>query len=919
MGLSLYRKKRAFNSTPEPQSGKSKNGQLSFVVQKHKASHLHYDFRLEMNGVLKSWAVPKGPSLNPKDRRLAMMVEDHPYDYKDFEGNIPRGNYGAGTVIVWDAGTYMPVDGSEGKASQEKSLDGQLREGSIKVLLKGKKLKGEFALVKTRGMGENAWLLIKHKDKYASDTDITLKDKSVISHKTIEKMADKPEKIHKSVRKAATRPAAQKINNAGKKSKAENTADTPSVATILKKAPAAPFPKKLSPMLTTLVDEPFDDEDWEYEIKWDGYRALAFRKENVTELISRNGKSFSEKFYPVFDAMREWKTDVVIDGEIVAVDEKGISRFHKLQNWRSEADGRLLYYVFDVLWYKGKKLTGLPLLQRMEVLRSIVPDGNEIIHIGFSITGRGLDFFDTARRMGLEGIIAKRLSSAYLPGERSHDWLKIKAQKRQEVIIVGYTQNEGSPKLFSSLLLGIYNKGKLSYAGKVGTGFNDKMQREMMTQFKSLVVKRSPLQKIPDYNKPSRFRPDPPHAAATWLKPVLVCEITFTEVTEDGVFRHPSFKRIREDKTAAEVVREQEQPREKVMDQPGASGKTKTTKMAAKEKSTAKAGAQKNLSGKLIRTPTAAGKRKTLLNPTEKTQTRKINGKELHFTNLDKIFWKEEKITKRELLNYYYQVAPYILPYIKDRPQSLYRFPDGYKGKSFYQKDVTGKVPDWAATYLYHSEGDNEDKHFLVATDEASLLYMVNFGCIDINPWSSTTKKPDHPDWCLLDLDPGAKTTFNKVIDAANAIHDLLDDIGVPSFPKTSGSTGMHIYVPLGKKYTYEQSKEFARVLVTMVQHQTSRFTTIERPLNERQGKLYLDFLQNRPQATLAAPYSVRPKPGATVSMPLHWEEVKHGLKMKDFTLKNVPSLLEERGEIFKPVLGKGIDMMAALKQLQQD
>ncbi|MCO5236479.1 MAG: non-homologous end-joining DNA ligase [Chitinophagaceae bacterium] len=341
-------------------------------------------------------------------------------------------------------------------------------------------------------------------------------------------------------------------------------------------------------------------------------------------------------------------------------------------------------------------------------------------------------------------------------------------------------------------------------------------------------------------------------------------------------------------------------------------------KMTAKEKDAAKAGARKTLPEKSTRIPAADSKRKTLLHPTEKAQTKKINGKELYFTNLNKTFWKEEKITKRDLLNYYYQVAPYILPFIKDRPQSLYRFPDGYKGKSFYQKDVTGKVPDWATTYLYHSEGDKQDKHFLVATDEASLLFMVNFGCIDINPWSSTIKKPDRPDWCLLDLDPGAKTTFNKVIDAANAIHNLLNDIDVPSFPKTSGSTGMHIYIPLGKKYTYEQSKEFARVVVTMVQRQTSRFTTIERPLHERQGKLYLDFLQNRPQATLAAPYSVRPKPGATVSMPLHWEEVKHGLKMKDFTLKNVPSLLEERGEIFKPISGKGIDMMAALKRLQQ-
>lgn len=913
MGLSLYRKKRAFNRTPEPQSGKSSGRQLRFVVQKHQASRLHYDFRLEMDGVLKSWAVPKGPSLNPADKRLAMMVEDHPYDYKDFEGVIPKGNYGAGTVIVWDAGTYTTIDGAGDKAAQERSLLKQLREGSVKVLLKGKKLKGEFALVKTKGMGENAWLLIKHKDKYASDSDITLRDESVISNKTIEKVALKPGKVYKSPRETAGRSSVKKAKRTVKKSKEENDQEGTSIAMILKKAPAAPFPKTMSPMLATLVDEPFDDEDWEYEIKWDGYRTLAFKKPDSITLLSRNGKMFNEKFYPVFDALQEWDTEAVIDGEIVAVDSKGISRFNELQNWRSEADGQLLYYIFDVLWYKGRTLTGLPLSERMQVLKSIMPADNDLIRMGFSIVGRGLEFFATAQKMGLEGIIAKRLGSTYLPGIRTRDWLKIKTQQRQEVIIVGYTHNEGSPKLFSSLLLGVYNKGKLCYAGKVGTGFNDKMQRDIMKQLKPLIVKRSPLQEIPDYNKPSRFRPHPPHADATWLKPRLVCEIAFTEVTEDGVFRHPSFKGMREDKAATEVVREQEQPVEKVTKPKN--GAVKKRKVKADTK---KAASRQVVAKRALVAPAAQKKRSTLLNPTEKTQTRSINGRDLQFTNLDKMFWREDKITKRDLLNYYYRAAPYMLPFIKDRPQSLYRFPDGYKGKSFYQKDVTGKVPGWEATYLYHSEGDNEDKHFLVAEDEASLLFMVNFGCIEINPWSSTVKKPDHPDWCLLDLDPGAKTTFNKVIDAANVIHDLLESIGVPSFPKTSGSTGMHIYIPLGKKYTYEQSKEFARIIVTAVQDEAGSFTSIERPVNERGGKLYLDFLQNRPQATLAAPYSVRPRPKATVSMPLHWEEVKHGLKMQDFTLKNVPSLLEERAGIFKPVLGKGIDMLIALKRLQQ-
>lgn len=909
MSLTTYRKKRDLKQTPEPAGGKSTAAALHFVVQKHDASRLHYDFRLEMEGVLKSWAVPKGPSLNPADKRLAMMVEDHPYDYKDFEGIIPKGNYGAGTVIIWDEGTYEPIDGSKDKDEQEKSLLKQLKAGSLKVALKGKKLKGEFALVRTKGMGENAWLLIKHKDKYASDTDITKKDKSVVSHKTIATMEKNPDRIYPARGKG--KPSAKKAKAASASLKTGKTAMTSEAITaILKRAPASALPRDLSPMLATLVDEPFDDEGWEYEIKWDGYRALALRKGKTTTLKSRNSKSFEEKFYPVYDALKKWDVDAVIDGEIVAVDNKGVSRFNKLQNWRSEADGELLYYIFDVLWFQGKNLTRLPLNQRMRVLKTIAPVEEGIIRVGFSVTGSGTQFFAAAQKMGLEGIIAKQLNSPYLPGERSQDWLKIKIQKRQEVIIIGYTHNEDSPKLFSSLLLGAYDKDQLQYVGKVGTGFNDKMQRDMMRRFKPLIRKKNPLDEVPDYNKPSRFRPNPPHATATWLKPELVCEISFTEITEDGVFRHPSFKGMREDKPAKNVVVEKKKSTEQVVDQEsGEKGKRRKTpaKKASRKASTAKS----------FISPPAKGNRKTLLNPSDKSQVRKINGKALSFTNLSKIFWPEEKITKRDLLNYYYQIAPYILPYIKDRPQSLYRFPDGYKGKHFYQKDVTSKVPDWAETYLYHSEGDQEDKHFLVAKDEASLLFMVNFGCIEINPWSSTVEKPDNPDWCLLDLDPGKKTTFNQVIDAANAIHELLESAGIPSFARTSGSTGIHIYIPLGRKYSYEQSKEFARLIVTMVQQETEKFTTIERQVSERQGKLYLDFLQNRPQATLAAPYSVRPKPGATVSMPLTWDEMKHGLKMKDFTLVNVPHLLEERGDFFRDVLGKGINMTAVLKKLE--
>jgi bifunctional non-homologous end joining protein LigD len=417
---------------------------------------------------------------------------------------------------------------------------------------------------------------------------------------------------------------------------------------------------------------------------------------------------------------------------------------------------------------------------------------------------------------------------------------------------------------------------------------------------------------IPDINKPSRFRPDPPDAKATWLQPRLVCEVSFREMTEDGVMRHPSFEGMREDKDAKEVILETAMPTKKLVAKRGTPAKTTTT--STKRGTPAKASATQSRT-KAAATPAKRGTT-TLLNPSDESQTRNINGHDLHFTHLSKIFWPKEKYTKRDLLNYYYQVAPYILPYMNDRPQSMNRHPNGITGPSFYQKNVLGKVPDWIATFPYHSAADEEDKEFLVCTDEASLLYMISLGCIEVNPWSSRVETPDNPDWCIIDLDPAKNTTFDKVIEAALVTRQVLESAGITSYCKTSGSTGIHIYFPLGAKYTYEHSKEFARVIVTRVHEEIPEYTSIERTVSARKGKMYLDFLQNRPQATIAAPYAVRPKPGATVSTPLHWEEVKKGLKMLDFTIKTIPARLKETGDLFKPVLGKGIDMEKALKKL---
>ena len=898
MSLSKYNEKRSFDKTPEPKGGNADREALIFVIQKHDASRLHYDFRLEVDGVLKSWAVPKGPSTDPSVKRLAMMVEDHPYDYKDFEGIIPEGNYGAGTVMVWDFGTYEPLeekDGKlkevEGKKAKEKLMRKELHSGSVKVRLNGKKLKGEYALVRTKGMEENAWLLIKHRDKYASEDDITEKDRSAISRRTlqgIEKDGDAVWESNHEEKKSSktTKTKAAKTSKTEAKDPAEDAAiekKSPDVdiAAILKKGKKQRFPDSLQPMLTTLVDGPFDDAGWEYEVKWDGYRALAYLNDGEVSLQSRNKKSFNDKFYPVYQQLQEWKINAVIDGEIVVINEKGLSDFNALQNWRSEADGELVYYAFDILWMEGKSLIHLPLTDRKAILQSIV-DENSPVQLGYSIAADGNAFFEAAKKMGLEGIIAKKSDSEYYPGIRTRDWLKIKINKRQEVIIAGYTLNEGSSKLFSALLLAAYDKGELQYVGKVGTGFGDKQQKEMMKLFKPLVTKNSPFKETPDYNKPSRFRPNPPHANATWLKPELVCEISFTEITADGVFRHPSFEGMREDKSAKEVVREIEKPAEEVVDE------------------------AENADKEIVKKP-AKAKRKTLLNPKEETQVRKIGGHEVKFSNLGKLYWPDDKIQKRELINYYYQVAPFILPYLENRPLSLNRFPNGIKGKSFYQKDVTGKVPDWIETTPYVSEG--EHKNFMLCNDEATLLYMANLGAIDVNPWNSRVETPDNPDWCLLDLDPDTSNTFEQVIETAQAIKGLLDSLGVPSYCKTSGSTGLHIYIPLEAKYSYDQCQLFAEWVAGQVQHQLPDFTSVERMTKNRKGKLYIDYLQNRPKATLAAPYSVRPKPGATVSMPLHWDEVKKGLQLKDFTIHNAIDRIQREGDLFKPVLGKGIDL----------
>jgi bifunctional non-homologous end joining protein LigD len=909
MSLTLYKKKRQFENTPEPEGKKvaSSSRELRFVVQKHAASRLHYDFRLEMEGVLKSWAVPKGPSLNPDDKRLAMMVEDHPFEYRSFEGTIPEGNYGAGTVIVWDEGTYEPIELVEGdKSRKEKLLLEQLKAGNLKIRLNGKKLKGDYALVHTKGREENAWLLIKKKDKHATSKDVTQKDESVISGKTLEEVAGSKGKKEPTPASTSKRT---KISDLAKPPKEEKTAsgkkkevprDT-KMKNLLQKGKAAAYDTNLKPMLASLTEEAFDSEDWIFEIKWDGYRAVAGLNNGEVELQSRNNLSFSKKYHPITDALRNWKVDAVVDGEIVAVNDDGVTDFQQLQAWQKTGKGQLMYYVFDILWLDGVSVMHLPLVERKEILKSILPP-ESIIKYSDHIPAAGKDFFEVALKEGLEGIMAKKGDSLYSPGVRTQQWLKIKTHRRQEVVIGGFTKGRNSRQYFGALILGVYENDDLIYIGHTGSGFNQKSLGDMYKKLQPLITDSCPFKKKPKTNMP-----------AVWIKPELVAEVKFQEWTNENILRIPIFLGMREDKNAREVRKEQannSNPPSAATEESSAS--EKQVKKPASKKTQPKAAATTSGRRKKVKTEISSD---SLLNDTDKEQHVTVDSQELKFTNLGKLYWKNENLTKRDTLNYYHRIAPFILPYMNDRPQSLNRHPNGVGGISFYQKDVTGKIPDWIKTFDYVSESDGENKQFLVCSNEASLLYMANWGCIEMNPWHSRISSPGNPDYCVIDLDP-EKIGFEKVIETANVVKKVLDELQIDSYCKTSGATGLHIYIPLGAKYNYDQSKQLAELIVQFVHEEIPEFTSLERSPKKRQQKVYLDYLQNRSIQTLAAPYSLRPKEGATVSTPLHWEELKKGLSPANFTILNIFDRLKNEGDLFQPVLQKGIDLSKTLKRI---
>jgi bifunctional non-homologous end joining protein LigD len=926
MSLSLYKRKRHFDKTPEPEGKeKSSKGFLRFVIQKHDASHLHYDFRLEMQGVLKSWAVPKGPSLNPSDKRLAMMVEDHPYDYRTFEGIIPAGEYGGGTVIVWDEGTYEPMEG-EGlnKKEQEKLLLKQLYSGNLKIRMHGKKIKGDYALFQMKARGERSWILVKKNDEFASEEDITEKDKSVTSGKTLVQVAeangttvnhpDADIKKTSSKRKpvqllgeqdteASTKSGTKKSAKQAPTGKPGRAKPKPAKDVLGESFPLAhksAMPKDIVPMLATLVDEAFDSDDWIYEIKWDGYRAVAYCDGKNVDLVSRNLTSFTEKYHTVTDAFKQLGLKAVFDGEIVAVDERGMAVFQSLQNWQN-TPVRLQYFIFDILWLDGYDLTKIPLLERKRILKEILPADDEVLKYSDHVLGSGKEFFQVAVEKGLEGIMAKKANSIYQINKRTEDWVKIKVNQRQEVVIAGFTQPRNTRKFFGSLLLGLYDGDELVYIGHTGSGFNTKSLEQIYKKLQPLVTKECPFEKCPKGNMP-----------VTWVKPKLVCEIKFAEWTKDRIARQPIFMGLRVDKKPKDVSFEKTvnvNMIKKAVTEKKTAAK-KTTKSPAKKASPKKsAGAKK----KPVKTK-ASGTQVDLTAGDD--QQIVLDGHELKLTNMSKLYWTKEKFSKGDMINYYLQIAPYILPYMNDRPQSLNRHPNGILGPNFFQKNQRGKLPTWMQTHEDFSESTGETIEYLVCRDEATLIYMANLGCIEMHPWHSRAESPLNPDWCLIDLDPDKPNTFDQVMDVAKLVKQVLDSIGADACVKTSGSTGIHIYIPLGARYSYPQSKQLAELVVSLVNGQVPDITSLERSPAKRKGKIYLDYLQNRETQTAAAPYSLRPKPGVPVSTPLDWSELKKGLTPTTYNARNIFERLEVEGDLFRPVLGKGIDLDKVLGKL---
>jgi len=834
--LEAYRRKRDPERTPEPFGGRPAAGPPRFTVQKHWARRLHYDLRLEMDGVLKSWAVPNGPSVRPEEKRLAVHVEDHPVEYADFEGVIPSGNYGAGSVIVWDRGWYRIV--KEGDPLEH------LARGKLELELFGYKMRGRWTLVRM-SKSDKDWLLLKKADAAAAQDEATERyPRSVISGLTVEEIRDVPAK------QAAIRERVQALGAVKRDVDAR----------------AQPI------MLAALEKTPFSGPDWLFEVKYDGVRVIAARRGETVMLYGRSGQTVTGRYPEVAGALRALSVEhFVIDGEIVALDETGKPSFQRLQSRMGltkpadvqQAMGQVpvTCIFFDCLALEGYDLRRLPLIDRKACLEMFVPPLGQI-HYGDHVLEHGEAFFDAAGEQRLEGIVAKRIRSAY-GGGRSRDWVKLKCQRRQEFVIGGYTDPQGSRGHFGALHIGLYDGPRLVYVSKVGTGFDQASLKRIWERLQPLERETSPF---------DRGRPD--GRGHHWVEPKLVCEVRYTEWTDDGGIRHPTFLGLRDDKRPEDCHREAAVP---IAVSPSPAASVAAPAVAA----------------------TAA----------ERPQVR--------VTNPDKVFWPAEGYTKGDLIAYYDAVAPLLLPYLSDRPLVLTRYPDGIDGKSFFQKDAPDFVPAWVRTERIYSKDAEREINYFVVDDAETLRYVINLGTIPLHIWASRLTPQDRPDWLVLDLDPKG-APFTDVVTVARELHRLLGEIRLPSYVKTSGATGLHILIPLGAAYTYEDARTFARLLAMLALEGAPDVATLSRPIQSREGKVYVDYVQNGHGRTIVSPFSARPVPGASVSCPLRWDEVTADLNPAAFTIKTLPARFKKMRDPLLPVLKQNIDMMAAIVRIEE-
>jgi bifunctional non-homologous end joining protein LigD len=777
--LREYKKKRDPKKTPEPFGGKKRGKKPIFVVQRHDARRLHYDFRLERNGALASWAVPKGIPLEPGQRALAVHVEDHPLEYAKYEGEIPKGQYGAGLVEIWDKGTYELVE--------------EKRNGGLTVVLHGERLEGTWTLVPAKLDGDpKNWLLLKKREEGA-----------------------------------APEPRAR---------------------------------RRYSPMLATSANEVPRGDDWVFEVKWDGYRAIADVHGGEATLTSRQGNDLTKRFEPVAKAIeRAIKTpDCVLDGEVCALDEDGRATFSAMQ--QGKAGTRYVFVAFDVLEVEGETLIDRPLTERQDRLATLIDRRNRTVQVSEAFDD-GQALFHAAQQQHFEGILAKRRDSRYTPGRRSREWLKIKTHGRQEFVIAGYTRGQGRRSgRFGSLILGYWQSDELVYAGNVGTGFTDAEIDRLLAKLKPLERKGSPFREVP---KMPKVRKD----AVRWVEPKLVAEVEFVEWTHDGRLRAPSYQGLREDKEATDVRREEPEPEG-------------------------------------LPTELRKGKRA------------------LKLSNLDKPFWPDEGITKGDLLAYYRDVAPAIVPHLKDRPFTMKRYPDGAYGKFFFQKDAPSHMPDWIPTVeLMVSTREKPRQRRKISAplvnDELALLWMVNMGCIDLNTWYSRVDKPERPDFVLFDLDPSDDVGFKETVQVALLVKQALDALELESVVKTSGSDGIHVLVPIARRYSYDDTREFSAIVGSALARTHRGLVTTEWTRAKRRGVL-IDSNQNGEGKTIASVYSVRPREGAPVSTPLRWDEVNEKLDPGDFTMDVVRERIAEHGDLFEPVLHGRQSLSAALKAVRK-